>query len=159
MNSLKTKKELQKDLEDCQQRILIGKDIKAVIEQFRHYKAVNKKFVDKLEEFGYNSYLNRNNNIHRLVVTKTIRPYVTISVDISVYGEDLTWDGIERQLEWNLGREKKLLKKLEDYDKDLIQLKGLVSYMETMPEGSNFESEVSSFLTDLKWQIEKIERV
>lgn len=157
MNSLKTKQELIAEIKQCQIKQEIEKDIKTVLDQFKHYKTVNKRFTDKLNEMGYYSYLDKVNGKHRLGVIKTV-DNCNVPIEIYVWNQDLTWDEIERQLGRYEKQEKSLQHNLACYDADLDSLKYLVSVIEQMPEGSNFKSEISRFLSDLKWGIEKIER-
>lgn len=157
MNSLKTKQELINQIKECQIKQEIEKDIKTVLDQFKHYKAVNKRFTDKLIELGYNAYLTKVNGFHRFSVYKVVDNR-QVSVELYVYNKDLTWDDIENHLNNEKDREEFLTNRLARYDEDFKQLKGLVEYMDKIPEGSNFESDVYSFLSSLKWEIEKIER-
>lgn len=157
MNSLKTKQELIAEIKQCQIKQGIEKDIKTVLDQFKHYKAVNKRFTDKLIELGYNAYLTKVNGFHRFSVYKVVDNR-QVSVELYVYNKDLTWDDIQNHLGNNKDREDFLTERLARYEEDFKQLKGLVEYIDKIPEGSNFKSEISRFLSDLKWEIEKIER-
>src|SRR6188508_352135 len=137
MNSLKTKKELEKDLEECRQRILIGQEVRKVASQF---KQLNKKFKDELIKLGYSVMLRHVQGLHKLCVTNRSGIFGAGS---SVNGQDLTLIDIERELAKDQKYEQKLKHNLACYDADLGCLKHLVESMEQIPEGSNFKSDIS----------------
>ncbi len=149
-----TKEKLKKQIETFQQQQLIEADIRKVVAEMKHYKQVNKRFTDKLTELGYHAYMIKDYS-HKLRVSKTIQPYEHVSIEIYVYGEELTWEKILKELDRHAfkSREESYKEKLASVDSDIEQLKILHKFILDMkPSLKNFD--LWKIETDLRCAIQ-----
>lgn len=134
-----TKSTLKEYIEEFKKKQLIEADIRKVVEEFKHYKQVNKKFTDRLKEMGYHAYLVKDHS-YKLSVSP---PLSNVNLSVYVYGEELTWDKILSELDRcaHKQQEEKYTKRLEQFDADIAQLKEIHSYLvekEKLVEGFSF---------------------
>lgn len=138
-----TKTKLKEYIEEFKQKQLIEADIRTAIQEFKHYKQVNKKFTDHLKTLGYHAYIVKDHS-HKLRVSKNGANFGSqFAVEVYVYGQDLTWDKILHELDRcaHKEQEEKYTKRLEMFDHDIAQLKEIAAYLkekEKIVEGFSF---------------------
>lgn len=135
---------LQHRIKALQNAIKMESDIREVLQKFRHYKKVNKKFVDALKEKGYWAYIINDDYKTELRVS-TLNEREIMSEerqDFRVYashyveGRPITWDIIESTLE-RYNYEKQLQEtqdKLANIDKEISLLERVAA---TIASASN----------------------
>ena len=122
MNAI-TKQQLEASIKEYQIQQEIEVDIRKVVEEMKHYKQVNKRFVDRLQELGYHAWMQKD-YWHQISVSKD-----NIAIELREYNADLTWEKIINQLdksnfkEW----EEKYRERLAHFDSDVEQLRGLLA--------------------------------
>jgi len=127
------KHDLRKQIKDFEVQIEIEDYIRVMVERFKGYKQVNKRFSDALikEREGFHAWLMKDRN-HKLTVNKTTGPFLRVSVELYVYGEELTWDKILQQLDrCNFrGQLLRTKQKLAALDTDIETMKKILAYIE-----------------------------
>ncbi len=149
MDAIK-KQKLVEYIEDFREKQLIEADIRKVVEEFKHYKQVNKRFTDRLEQMGYHAYIYKDYS-HKLRVSRQYKHTSAdgehwgkqFSIEIYVYGESLTWEKILTELDRcaHKQQEEKYKRRLENHDKELAELKEILAYLkekEKSIEGFSF---------------------
>jgi hypothetical protein len=118
-----TKEKLQKQIETLQQQQIIEADIRKVVEEFKHYKQVNKRFTDRLKELGYHAWMIKDYS-HKIGVSMQVKSY---EIDLRVYGDEFTWDKILHELDRERfkEREQEYKEKLASVESDVEQLRKL----------------------------------
>lgn len=128
------KSELRKQIAELEIKIEIESYIRFMIERYKGYKQVNKRFSDalKIEREGYHAWIMKDNK-HLLSVSKTTGPYQRVNVELYVYGEDLTWEKMLRELDrCNFaGQLKRYQEQLESLDADIETMKKILAYVRT----------------------------
>jgi hypothetical protein len=124
---------------------LIEKDVRKVVEEFKHYKLVNKKFTDRLKQLGYWAYIT---NDYKKSLTVS---YEGKSLTLYKYGEKLTWkiilDDLDRcQIKEN---KEKYIENLRTFDSDLEELKKI---HELIKNNKNLLNKF--YLSRWEWEIE-----
>ncbi len=138
-----TKTKLREYIEEFKQKQLIEADIRKAIEEFKHYKQVNKRFTDHLQTLGYHAYI-VNDHSNKLRVSKNGAKFGSqFAVEVYVYGKILTWENILYDLDRHAFKqqEDKYTKTLEQFDHDIAQLKEIQAYLnekEKLVEGFSF---------------------
>ena len=124
------KAKLQEYINEFQVKQVIEADIRKVIEEFKHYKQVNKRFTDRLEKLGYHAYILKDYS-HKLRVSKHTGPYQNVSIEIYVYGEELTWSKILTELDrcQHKQQEDKYTARLAAHDTEIAELENILAYL------------------------------
>lgn len=133
------KTELRKEIEELKVQIEIEQTIRAMVEKFKHYKQVNKRFVYAFEEIeGYHAWMIKDAK-HYIAVTKKTGQYQSVKVELYVYYADLTWELILKELD-RYAFSKQLERyehKLKSLDQEIEKLKEIRAYIGDL-ELSNF---------------------
>ena len=126
------KTELRKTIEEFEVKIEIEDMLRSMVEKFKHYKQVNKRFSEAIKENpDYHAWIMKDNR-HHLSVSKNTGPYQRVTVDLYVYGEELTWDKILKELDkCNFrGQQFQYKQKLKCLDTDIETMKKILAYIE-----------------------------
>lgn len=127
------KKEIQQDIKALEIAIKMEADIKAIIEQFKHYKVVNKRFTDKIEQWGYHAYICKDKHSTTFRVYKVgcqdrdFRVYISHWMNKT----DLTWERILQEFNRYdyAGSLKAAKERLEVFDAEKRELEGLIKFI------------------------------
>jgi hypothetical protein len=121
------KSQIRNDIAELQIQIEIEAVIREMVAKFQHYKQVNKRFSDAFEGIeGYRAWLYKDHK-HALHVTKKTGEWKSVKVELYIYGEELTWEKILRELD-RCNFKKQLERaqyKLDNFDRELQELKEL----------------------------------
>jgi len=146
------KTELRKKIAEIEVQIEIEAFIRAIVEKFKHHKKITSRFIDAIKEVeGYHAWIVKD-YAHKISVSKTTGDYQRVCVELYVYGKELTWDILLRELDRyafteQLERHKEKLIKL---DADIETLKEIYAFIEGK-ETANFS--LSSIKCDLEHAI------
>lgn len=123
-----SKKQLLEYIEEAKESQETEVLIRQVVEEFKHYKQVNKRFTDRLKELGLHAYIDGN----KLHVSKH-----RYTVTLYDYGKALSWDLILSELERMdyKGMERKYQARLNNYDSDIEALDGIVKLLKATKLG------------------------
>ncbi len=127
MNFISKKQLLEyiEEAQECQDTEVL---IRQVVEEFKHYKQVNKRFTDRLKELELRAWI-YDNKLHVSKHRYTVRLYE--------YGKALSWDLILSELERMdyKGMERKYQARLNNYDSDIEALDGIVKLLKATKLG------------------------
>ena len=131
MNNI-TKKELEEYIAEAQELQSIEVEVRKVIEEFKHYKQVNKRFTDRLKELGYHAYTQTSSYPQRICVSKGQHV-----LQISAYNKPFTWDDMLDEFKKmdHAGNERYWTEKLNNYESDIQKLKDLQAYIKDLKLG------------------------
>ena len=126
------KSELIKIIAEIEVQIEIEDTIRSIVNKFKHYKQVNKRFVDAIKEIeSYHAWIIKDYK-HQISVSKTTGQYQTAKVELYVYGEELTWEKVLHQLDRHdfRGQLLRYKQKLARLDTDIEDLRKILAYIE-----------------------------
>ncbi len=127
------KKDLHKQIADFHVQIEIEDMLRTMVEKFKHYKQVNKRFIDAINELGdeYHAWMIKDAK-HYIGITKRTDTYERVKVELYVYGEELTWDKILKELDRCCFRDQLLRtkQKLAALDTDIENMRKILAYIE-----------------------------
>jgi len=133
------KTELRKQIADFKVQIQIEGVIRSIVEKFKHYKQVNKRFIDAINEIeGYHAWMIKDAK-HYIAVSYATAQFLRVKVELFVYGEEFTWDKILKELDrCNFaGQLQRYEDKLKSLDSEVEKLKEIRAYIGDL-ELSNF---------------------
>ncbi len=125
------KSEIRKDIYETEIQIEIEAVIRTMVDKFKHYKQVNKRFSDAFSEIeGYRAWI-YNEHRHALHVVKSVGEFKSVTVQLYVYGESLTWDKILSDLDRHnfKGRLERYKANLDKLDSEIETLKEIRDYI------------------------------
>lgn len=134
------KQSIERNIKALEEAVNMEANIRKVLEQFKHYKQVNVKFIDALKERGYYAYIARDKWSITLKVSPINKDIAPVDIqEFRVYvsnfmnKEPLTWDRIEKELVRHnfQGRLKHAYEMLDLFDKEKQDLEDLYNHVNT----------------------------
>lgn len=128
------KKEIQQDIEALEIMCKMEACVCAIITEMAHYKTVNKKFTDRIEEYGYCAYICKDKHSTKLCIYKSGITDRNFTLYLSHWGNtitQLTWERILKEFErYNYANSLKAAKeRFEVFDVEKRELEGLIKFI------------------------------
>ncbi len=132
-----SKRTLLKDIAALENSVKMEAIIWETLAKFKHYKQVNKRFIDALKEQGLNAWITKDDYSTTLNITgnNTLDFGFRLYISHCMTKRELTWDDIESSLKVRhdfKGQLEKRKEMLELFEKEFVIVEGLVNQIKEL---------------------------